>query len=589
MRKYKIVEPKVTIEKILNLLKQAGIEEKDILFENRSVNENINSTIVRLFNNKYMQQYGKGLTQDYSVASSLGELMERLQSLWFFSSIEDDILDLYKIFYTDLVQSENKMNIDEIHALGLPDQYIDGNPLFSLFYDVFNKKNVELPINFLLSQTGSTGFSAGNDYYECICQGIGEIIERYVQGKFFEKKVVPPEIKDHLLEKYYSNFHILTDLKKDFIYHVFDMSLGLNLPAVSLLIINKKTNSFVIQFACDTNFDYALDRCIIEAFQGYKKNDFEKIDYKLHYKKTIDYDIKQNCSLNKKTGLGYFDLLHIISNKPDYEVNIKYLAKNDFIENNYFDCLKYLFQLMKNLNKNIYIKDLNYLGFPTTYVFIPGISSDCENFHNFEFEYSEKGKSIISNLRNTLKSEYDHNKIDEFIINLEKCIREINKNLDYFFDFMYINPFENIIKYPLNIDIEYFVLCTLIYIMLQKYTEASAIMENYILKQNPVPNQFTAFLCDYLFLKNLKKFDDQEIINHLKFIYDNSFVDDFVEYCINKKIIEKIFPFGYKNKEFNDFLRFKKNYIERFKCKSSDNKMIKEIIDKIDRQSSMTE
>ena len=441
---YKAVDPIITINNIRNIL-----TECDIFLIEKHHTRTLNFSSSRLtIGSKELYKLdkgtnGKGLTPAYSLASAYGEFMERIQNYSIFvdglkyakkeyMSVENEfsntilnnnlVLDFSYdpdekyILYDELSQKQKDIfnNIAIFNeSANLAVRTNDNKKLlFAPFYCVKERCSEFLPINLLLSQSGSNGMCAGNTKEEAILQGICEIFERFVSKTIYKDEITPPTIPTYLFKET-KIYDLLTQLEKDNDISIIikDCSLNQGLPVIGLLIIDHNSNSCAFKLGADTSPVTALERCFTELFQGRQlKQVLKKID--------ITKDSFEHSSL-PKTKCKYVEFIKFFLNGegrfPNSILSSNFSYPFDGINQNLNksdkEDLKYLLVKIKQLGFNIYLRDVSFLNFPSFYVYIPGMSEIFSPFKsdNQKSEFAKNvnhNYSLLLNLKNNSIEEY---------------------------------------------------------------------------------------------------------------------------------------------------------------------------------------
>lgn len=421
MKKYKTQSPANTIDNIRMALKSLDI----LLFEKHVFQEEYCSCRVAIGNNGLSRlnigTNGKGRSFEYSLASGYAEFMERLQNGLLLSS--------KKIFSDKLfsklsfMESQNESNNNFVYAYdertidisdldntvkdairkmcgatSLEDvkDIIGGNRneiITVPYYSVKEQKKHYFPIEFLLTMTGSNGMAAGNSSKEAILQGICEIFERYVIEQIYWKQITPPTIPLEFFKGTAVYENIISYLqKRELTLIVKDCSLGCGIPALGLLIIDKKNQLYNFKIGVDCVPEIALERCLTEVHQGSIKFHglpFEFVDTKYTdqgKKKTLEANLL-NTFIN---GTGFWPI-SILGDTPTY--NFKGFPKN--LGNTNTTDLRYCIKIIEQLGYDIYIRDNSILGFPTYHIVVPGMSQILKRKPSEQDSYTESFNKII--------------------------------------------------------------------------------------------------------------------------------------------------------------------------------------------------
>lgn len=326
---------------------------------------------------------GKGISREYALASAYGEFMERLQNLYLFPSayglMKEPLTGFPDAVFKDISFAApflgkflRALGVDpnSPKEIGIPAQFLP-------FWDVFNKKVTHIPV---LALGSSNGMCAGNTPEEALIEGICEIFERYVLSQLFFKSAVLPDIPMDDI-KNLGVCRLIDDISKNG-YHVIvkDMSLGGKFPVVGTILLNKDRTKYRVRLGSSPIFETAVQRCLTEIAQSSSFSDFEykMVDFQFDYcerlvserdsknKKLLLYHFSQN----KITGVGHFPADLFMEGTPACSY------KNAFQEEfkNSKQSLHFLLDIIKELKRDLYIRDVNFLGFPAYQIYISQVS-----------------------------------------------------------------------------------------------------------------------------------------------------------------------------------------------------------------------
>lgn len=547
---YKAVDPKVTINKIRNILNENGIflietyfNKYYDFFSHRSII--CSNELTKL--NKGVN--GKGLTPEYSLASAYGEFMEYIQNYHFF----DDILEYTNkeyihnqkesefsktilsnnlaldfsydpdekyLSYNELNQNPKKI-FDHI-ATFIEEAYLATNVnankklLFAPYYCVNEGFSEYLPLSLIRSQSGSNGLCAGNTKEEAILHGICEIFERYVAKRIFIDEITPPTIPT---ETFHGTkiYDLLSKIEKEKNISVIikDCSLNQGLPVIGLLIIDHDSHSYAFKLGSDISPVIALERCFTELFQGHNqlRETLKRIDLANdpfeHSSISRDICKKMEFYLFIRDGSG-----KIPNSMFSPDSSYSFSGLNQDLNKSDKEDLKYLLGLIEKLGFRTYLRDVSFLNFPSFDIYIPGMSEVLNTFksENEKDHFKWDGKNYFSLLFN-LKN----NTIEEFI-QVAEMIEEY--------------PYPTITLFPYNVSKDNFInkyyLLTLIYYRISNYSKSYENLKKMIdsftdreIRRN------TYLLCarDYIFFKS-KGHTKDEIVALLKNIYIIELISD---------------------------------------------------------------
>lgn len=561
MKNYKILPPEQTINNIRNILNNLGI----LLHEKNIAQEDIYSCRVSIGNNDLMPlcigTNGKGRSFEYSLASGYAEFMERLQNQLLLNPRN---IILGKIFSNLSYHKDLASNTDESYyaydineSRQRADYFIDkmGDELVKLtlatnkeefrsiiesttqdgymtaipFYSVTDKKTVEMPIEFLLSVTGSNGMAAGNSPKEAILQAICEIFERYVINEIYWKRLMPPTIPLETFKgtKIYDTI-VKYNSHKHYEIMVKDCSLGLGIPALGLLIIDRATQTYNFKLGVDTIPSVALERCFQEVHQGRK--DYEALPYHFlsndYHTEAEKFEAENNILKIFKCSVGYWPE-SILYDQGSWEFKG---FDNTLGQSNAAD-LKYFMSFVQKMGFNIFIRNNSILGFPTYFVVIPGMSQNFRRYSRYNGQYTQSFKHI--KLMNRLGS-----------IN-EEIARDLFKAIDENYNTMKerLFEFDKVFMYNVNPDlhglsIELFTSCLAYY--LSDLNNSLKYLKLFL--QNKDKQQYRYFYAAAYYLE-LRIANNKQTEHLLKLLYGNELGSEIIEDFKNPHQIFQYYQF----------------------------------------------
>lgn len=422
--------PEETVTQIRKLL----TEKLNISVQESHICDNNKIHSVRLgISNIPLGTNGKGISPTYALASAYGEFMERLQAGFLVEpwignySIEQDdnhivynyseIKDFLSENFTDL---KNNFTINDIESfLAIRNNICCCESI----YDVFKAETVNLPINVISALCGSNGLCAGNTPYEAICQGIGELFERYVVKEIVSSRFIPYKIKKELYDKLpvYELIKYIED--KGYICNVYDCTLNGKLPVIGVVILNRSKTKKVFALGSDINFDIAIQRCLTEVLQGKILN----LTFQSTMSNLINFDIlHSDWKKISDNYLGFEMQKHFL--KGDGNIPLGFVVNQNFSNSQYLNVfsdtdlahdklfVQYL-NIIKFMNWKLYIKDYSFLGFPTYRIFIPNSSSlynDFDQYLNVNFFKASLKKELE-------KENLQYGKIEQLLCQINDC------------------------------------------------------------------------------------------------------------------------------------------------------------------------
>lgn len=439
-QKYKDESPLNTICRIRNILHNLDIIPVETWLCSVKGIYSVNLRVPGL----KMMTNGKGVTEEYALASAYGEFMERLQNQVIYKHYGfDPETQHHQGFYYS--PDEKYVSVEEV--LEDPSEWmqiwIPGNapkdvreklirlwtfetpkgcqedfvsiPLYNLNTDDI----CYIPVTLLDIFYRSNGMCAGNTPEEALVQGICEDIERYVNVQIVTKKIVPPTVPDEYLSRFPHIQHMIQSIEECGNYKVIvkDCSLGQNFPVVSVIFINQDTQKYFVRFGSHPVFEIALERTLTEIFQG---RDIKDMDYHLADFTFINEYTQHLANLDQILidGRGYYP--------PEFlgnEFSYPFTEFNDVTDMGNKELLQYLVQLLKDKGYTILIRDVSFLGFPTFRVIIPGITEIV-----FTNERYIEIRSRIKQIRNIIRNIKSASKKD--LIRLLNYLKELQYTND---------------------------------------------------------------------------------------------------------------------------------------------------------------
>jgi ribosomal protein S12 methylthiotransferase accessory factor len=337
---------------------------------------------------------GKGSSKKASLASALGEYIERLSCNYFFADyyLGQEIITGDFVHYPNerwfkqedltlpkgLLSPElwsyyncnNELSIDDLFDFNIG---MDARGICALPFTLHNKnrenkedKEIYFPVNILNNLYVSNGMSAGNSKAEARVQALCEIFERFVKNKIIAEGISLPQIPQNSIDRYP---HIKQSIQKliDFGYslRICDASLGGVYPVISVTLINHKNASVFASFGSHPCFEIALERTITELLQGRTltmMNDFFP----------PSFDVEQVASAHNleehfinSSGIISYDFFKA---KADYNF-VDW--NNDSPNISHFE---YLSQIIYDMNLDIYIANYEYFNLYACRIIIPKMS-----------------------------------------------------------------------------------------------------------------------------------------------------------------------------------------------------------------------
>jgi len=413
-QKYKEAAPEATIQRIKSIMARVGIvpEEKWL----RSVEGSVS---LRLdFAGTSCGVNGKGTSDAYAQASAYGEAMERVQSgflpktslidqeaweyLSFAKAPDEQILSLEELiaqegalveeltdnFYAyegpkssgvwpgTPLRPEGKSATREALTFwhGINGNSVEGGFICLPFYSL-NKGRLEMvPAGLAEIYQGSNGQCAGNTPVEALVQGMSELCERLALKRIIEKRLVLPEIPREYFARHFPRIAALAEEIEalgPFQVKVLDASLGQGLPVISVLFVHQGVHGYRISFGGHPSLAVATERCLTELLQGFSPTSPEHLRWgclPLDKDSSFDYADYYNLENAQINGTGF---LHPEFFAPRGQWDEAAWQRWQLPDNEAM--LRALTNTLREMGRDVLIRDNSYLGFPAYTILVPGV------------------------------------------------------------------------------------------------------------------------------------------------------------------------------------------------------------------------
>ena len=547
-RRYKEVSPEETVEKLKGLLKKLGIEVEEKWIDESSVGTYSLRICIKDTN---IGQNGKGMTREFAMASGYAEFFERFQNGMFRFRIEkptkeipfsyapdEKILSVEELMkdknsFLENIVLENKkesttkeQQIEYInHVLNRDSSIVPKENYLSLpYYSIKNDKIEYIPERLFSYTCNTNGMCAGNSREEALIEGLSEIYERYVGIKIFKEKVALPEIPESYLDKFPKVKDMVQKLKKNdkYYFRLVDCSFGGKYPVAGLYIIEKNTGRFGFKLGAHPDYGIAMERCFTEASQG--RDIYE-------YAQTCLFDFYDGEDSKRRNFtefiFGDFSAVpyQIIGDKLDYE----FTEMPDISELDNKEILKGMVKSILADGKDILIRDVTCLGFPTLRIVIPGMSEISFDNTATYFNIFVTMQSLMQDLKNINKSNLKD------VINI---METITNEIGYSELTPIISLKDNSLLPGASIGSEGKYLLAILYIMDKQYNKAAKLLEDLsFLTDNISKNQMEKIMIKavYYYASAMDKLKDHnESMKYINLLFDkeiaegidNSFKDE---------------------------------------------------------------
>ena len=415
----------------------AGLGMKIEIASWRNIVPNVWSLHIRDAQSPMCFTNGKGSTKESALASALGEFIERLNCNFFYNDQfwGEDIANAEFVHYPDEkwfqpgpegelpeeVLDEYTSDIydpeDELLGTHLYDTN-SGNTergICSLpFVRQSDGETVYFPSNLIENLYLSNGMSAGNTLAEAQVQCLSEIFERAVKKEILEGEITLPDVPAEVIAKYPKIVAGIQGLEKQgFPVLVKDASLGGQFPVMCVTLMNPRTGGVFASFGAHPNFEVALERSLTELLQG---RSFEGLN-----------DLpKPTFSSNAVTEPNNF-VEHFIDSSG--VVSWRFFSSNsdyDFVEwdftsegeNSNADEAEKLFNILKDMDKEVYMAVYKHLGATACRILVPGYS-EVYLVEDLVWDNTNKALAFREDILNIHR--LDDDALEALLESLEEC------------------------------------------------------------------------------------------------------------------------------------------------------------------------
>lgn len=391
---YKDCPPEQTVARIRQCLQAIGIRVSDQLRPNGigqccSAHVEI-PDVFPLFSN------GKGVNPELARASAHAEFIERMQCglfLYKFQSIgRDKEMDLQQyapdgkyMTLQELVENGDWMDpIIETYGHGLTREKLaqqckmyacaeEDRVLTLPFYSLFEDRYVYLPAAFVEHVYPANGCCAGNTREEAWVHAFSEMMERNATIRMLTSGQAAPRIPDEVLRQYPTPAKILDAIEENGNYDIaiFDFSDGCGYPVIGVRLINKQTQSYLVNTAADPVFEIALSRGLTEIFQGQRLDSLLSQHGGSILTGSEKLPVAHNVRNQIETGNGQFALNFFTE---ELSCSRQPAAFDDNRGRSNKELLSYALEIFRNMGRPVYVRNYSFLGFPSYMFVVPGFS-----------------------------------------------------------------------------------------------------------------------------------------------------------------------------------------------------------------------
>ena len=372
---------------------------------------------------RHIYSNGKGILNDASMASALGEYIERLQTNNFFIDFHlpnrkyypDEVAFEFGAGYLNAELKETYNPTGELTDEDLVDFNSDyADKVVSLpFVKNSTKEKTYIPINILSNLYVSNGLATGNTPLEAQVQSLSEIFERYAKIEIIKNGYALPAFSQEVVESFprvHQDVEALRSL--GYIVEVLDASLGGKFPVTAISFINPKTSTLFVSFGAHPILEVSLERTITELMQGRSLESLDSFETPTFDMSVVadSFNLESHfVDSNGKLGFGF------LSSKKSFE-----LAPFAYSGNGSKDEHDSLIDILRSMNKEMYLREYDYLGFYSCQMIVPGIS-EVYPIEDLIYNNKNNGKLIRDMVLNF--KEYDP---QDILIEIERLEESLN-------------------------------------------------------------------------------------------------------------------------------------------------------------------
>jgi ribosomal protein S12 methylthiotransferase accessory factor len=326
---------------------------------------------------KHIYSNGKGIYSEASTASALGEYIERLQTNNFFIDFHlperkyypDEVAFEFGKGYLnselmEIYDPKNELSMDEL--LDFNSDYED--KIVALpFKKLSGDEVVYFPLNILSNLYVSNGLATGNTPQEAQVQSMSEILERYAKIEIIKNGYSLPRYEDEFLQQFERLYSDLMKLRElGYIVNVLDASLGGKYPVTAISFINPANATLFVSFGAHPILEVSLERTMTELMQGRGLENLESFEVPTFDMSLVSESFNLESHFidsNGKMGIQF------LSSKKSFE-----LSSWNYSGNTTEDEYSYLMGIFASMEKELYIREYDYLDMYSCQIIVPGIS-----------------------------------------------------------------------------------------------------------------------------------------------------------------------------------------------------------------------
>jgi len=423
---------------------------------------------------------GKGTLSEASKASALGEYIERLQTNNFFIDFhlpnrtyypDQKVFEFGGAYLNDTLYGtynpSNEMSHEDL--VDFNSDYAD--KIVALpFQSFFGNEQVYIPLNILSNLYVSNGLASGNTPDEAKVQALSEIFERHAKLEIIKNGYALPKYPEAIIATFSKLHADLTELRNaGFIVEILDASLGGKFPVTAISLINPRNGTLFVSFGAHPILEVSLERTMSELMQGRGVENLDAFEMPTFDMSLVGDNFNLEAHFIDSNGKMGFPFL---SATKSFEYAPWNYAGVGSAEEYAFLC-----DIVKSMDKEIYLREYTYLDFYSCHMIVPSIS-EVYPIDDMIYQNRNCGKFIRHQVLNF--KEENHETLLETIESLEDSL-----NMEKYIGVIFEQNFQMI------------ELKAQVHLLLENYEEAQMLLS---FSQNPM----SKLLCEILSLREQK-------------------------------------------------------------------------------------
>jgi len=424
---------------------------------------------------------GKGTLSEASKASALGEYIERLQTNNFFIDFHLPNRAYYpdqKVFefggaylnetLYDIYNPSNDMSHEDL--VDFNSDYHD--KIVALpFQSFFGNEQVYIPLNILSNLYVSNGLASGNTPEEAKVQALSEIFERHAKLEIIKNGYALPKYPEAIIASFPKLHADLIELRDaGFIVEILDASLGGKFPVTAISLINPRNGTLFVSFGAHPILEVSLERTMSELMQGRGVENLDAFEMPTFDMSLVGDSFNLEAHFIDSNGKMGFPFLN--ATKSFAYAPWNYTGAGSAEE------YTFLCDIVKSMDKEIYLREYTYLDFYSCQMIVPSIS-EVYPIEDMVYQNRNSGKFIRHAVLN-FKDE-NHETLLETIEPLEDSL-----NMEKYIGVIFEQNFQ-------MIDLK-----AQVHLLLENYEEAQNLLA---FSENPV----SKLLCEIIHLREQER------------------------------------------------------------------------------------